>query len=59
MGQGRNAFKILTGKPTGKVLKRIRENTVRINHSKIGVNVRSYIDWFDVKLISELLLLQQ
>ena len=48
MEEGRRAFKILTGKPTGKrPLGRPRhrwEDSIRMNLKKIGINTRN---WFD------------
>ena len=48
MEEGRSAFKILTGKPTGKrPLGRPRrrwENNVRMNLEKIGINEGNWID---------------
>ena len=42
MEEGRSAFKILTGKPTGKrPLRRPRrrwEDNIRMNHEEIGIN---------------------
>ena len=46
--EGRSAFKILTGKPTGKVpLGRPRrrwEENIRIEHKEIGINTRNLVD---------------
>ena len=48
MEESRSAFKILTGKPTGKrPLGRHRrrwEDTIRMDLKEIGINAR---DWFD------------
>ena len=48
MEEGRSAFKILTGKPTGKrPLARPRrrwEDNIRINLKKIGINTRNWVD---------------
>ena len=45
MEEGRSAFKILTGKPTGKgPLERPRcrwENNIRIDFKEIGINTRN------------------
>ena len=46
--EGRSAFKILTGKPTGKrPLKRPRrrwEDNIRMDLEEIGINVGNWID---------------
>ena len=46
--EGRSAFKILTGKPTGKMpLGRPRrrwENNIRIDLKEIGINTRNWGD---------------
>ena len=48
MEEGRSAFKILTGKPTGKIpLERPRhkwEDNIRMNLEEIGINTRNSID---------------
>ena len=48
MEEGRSAFKILTGKPTGKrPLGRPRhkwEDNIRMNLKKIGINTRNWVD---------------
>ena len=48
MEEGRSAFKILTGKLTGKrPLGRSRprwEDNIRIDHKKIDINTRSWVD---------------
>ena len=48
MEEGRSAFKILTGKPTGKrhlVRPRRRwEDNVRMNLKKIGTNAGNWVD---------------
>ena len=48
MEEGRNAFKILTGKPTGKrPLGRPRrrwEDNIRINLEEIGINAGNSVD---------------
>ena len=47
-GGGRSAFKILTGKPTGKRPsgrpRRRWEDNVRINLKEIGINKRIWVD---------------
>jgi hypothetical protein len=47
MEEGRSAFKILTGKPTGKVpLRRPRhrwEDNIRIDLKKLGINTRNWV----------------
>ena len=46
--EGRSAFKILTGKPTGKIpLVRPRrrwEDNIRMNLKEIGINTRNWVD---------------
>ena len=48
MEEGRSAFELLTGKPTGKRplgrLRRRWEDNVRMDLKEIGINTR---DWFD------------
>ena len=48
MEESRSAFKILEGKPTGKKpLGRPRrrwEYNIRIDHKKIGINTRNWVD---------------
>ena len=48
MEEGRNAFKILTGRPTGKnplgKLRRIWEDNIRIDLKEIGINVRNFVN---------------
>ena len=48
MEEGRNAFKILTGKPTGKRppgrLRRRSEDNIRMNLKEIGINARNWVD---------------
>ena len=48
MEEGRSAFKILTGKPTGKIpLERPRrrwEDNIRIDFEEIGINVGKWVD---------------
>ena len=48
MEEGRNAFKILTGKPTGKrLLGRPRhrwEDNIRMDLEEIGINVGNWVD---------------
>ena len=47
MEEGRSAFKIVTGKPTGKRLlgrpRRRWENNIRMDLEKIGINVRNWV----------------
>ena len=47
MEEGMSAFKILTGKPTGKIpLGRTRhrwENTIRMDLKEIGINTRNWV----------------
>ena len=48
MEEGRSAFKILTGKPTGKRpierLRRTWEGNIRMDHEGIGINAGSWVD---------------
>ena len=48
MDEGRSAFKILTGKPIGKIhLGRPRhrwEDNIRMDLKEIGINVRNWVD---------------
>ena len=48
MEEGSNAFKILTGKPTGKrPLGRPRrrwEENIRMDHERIGINAGNWVD---------------
>ena len=48
MEEGRSAFKILTGKPTGKRHlgrpRRRREDNIRKDLKEIGINTRNWVD---------------
>ena len=48
MEEGRSAFKILTGKPTGKRLlgspRRRWEDNIRMDLKEIGINTRNWVD---------------
>ena len=48
MGEGRSAFKFLTGKPTRKKplrnSRRKREDNIRMHITEIGVNTRNWVD---------------
>ena len=48
MEEGRNAFKILTGKPTGKRPKgrprRRLEDSIRMDLEEIGINAGNWVD---------------
>ena len=48
MEEGKSAFKILTGKPSGKRPlgrpRRRREDNIRINLEKVGINVGYSVD---------------
>jgi hypothetical protein len=48
MEEGRSAFKILTGKPTGKRplgrCRRRREDNIRMDLDEIGINAGNWID---------------
>ena len=45
MEEGRGAFKMLAGKPTGKrpLWRRRWEDNIRINPKEIGVNTRNWV----------------
>ena len=48
MGEGRSAFKILTGKPTGKgplgTSRRRWEDNIRMDLEEIGINAGNWVD---------------
>ena len=44
MEEGRSAFKILTGKPTGKRLRRRWEDNIRMDLAEIGINAGNWVD---------------
>ena len=48
MEKGRNAFKILSGKPTGNIplgrLRRRWEDNTRMDLKEIGLNTRNWVD---------------
>ena len=48
MKEGRNAFKILTCKPTGKISlatpRRRCEDNIRMDLKEIGINTRHWVD---------------
>jgi hypothetical protein len=48
MEEGRSAFKILAGTPTGKISlgrpRRRREDNIRKDLKEIGINLRNWID---------------
>ena len=48
MEEGRSAFKILIGKPTGNRLlgrpRRRYEDNVRMDHEEIGINTGNWVD---------------
>ena len=47
--EGRSAFKILTGKPTGKRplgrLRRRWEDNIRMDHEEIDINAGNWVDY--------------
>ena len=49
MEEGRSAFKILTGKPTGKRSfgrpRRRWKDNIRMDLEEIGINARNWVDW--------------
>ena len=44
MEEGRSAFKILTGKPTGKKPSRRWEDSIRMDLEDIGINAGNWVD---------------
>ena len=44
MEKGRSAFKILTGKPTGRPRRRWEDN-IRMNLEEIGINAVKWVDF--------------
>ena len=50
MEEGRSAFKIVTGKPTGKIpLGRPRrrwEDSIRMDLKEMGINTRNWVDTY-------------
>ena len=44
MEEGRSAFKILTGKPTGKRPRRRWEDNIRMDLEEIGINAGNWVD---------------
>ena len=48
MGEGRSAFKIVTGKSSGKRPvgrpRRRWEDIIRMDHKDIGINTRNWVD---------------
>ena len=57
MEEGRSAFKILTGKPTGKIpLGRPRrrwEDNIRLDPEEIGINAGKWVIRFRMGIIGE------
>ena len=57
MEEGRSAFKILTGKPTGKrPLGKPRhrwEDNIRMELEEIGINARNWVDLAQDRIIGE------
>jgi len=57
MEEGRRAFKILTGKPTGKIPlgrpKRRWENNIRMNLKEIGITTRNWVESGQDRIIGE------
>ena len=44
MEESTSAFKILTGKPTGKKPRRRWEDNIRMDLEEMGINVRNWVD---------------
>ena len=46
MEEGRSAFKILRGKPTGEIPRHRRrwEDDTRMDYKEIGINTRNWVD---------------
>ena len=44
MEEGKSAFKILTGKPTGKRPSRRWEDNIRMDIEEIGINAGNWVD---------------
>ena len=44
MEEGRSAFKILTGKPTGRRPRHRLEDNIRMDLEEIGINVGNWVD---------------
>ena len=57
MEEDRSAFKILTGKPTGKrPLGRSRrrwDDNIRMDHEEIGINAGNWVDRLSIMIIGE------
>ena len=57
MEESRSAFKILTGKPAGKIslgrLKRRWEDNIRMKFKEIGINTRGWVDSARIGIIGE------
>ena len=55
MEEGRSAFKILTGKPTGKrplgKSRRRWENNIRMDLKEMGINTRNWVDSAQIGII--------
>jgi hypothetical protein len=62
MGEGRSAFKILTGKPEGKRSlgrpRRSWEDNIRMDLKEIGINTRNWVDSVRIGIIGEPLLIR-
>ena len=62
MGEGRSAFKILTGKPTGKrPLGRPRrswKDNIRMDLEDIGISAGNWVDWHRIGIIGEPLIIR-
>jgi hypothetical protein len=57
MEEGRSAFTILTGTPTGKRPsgrpRRRWEDNIRIDLKEIGINIRVGLIWLRIRIIGE------
>ena len=62
MGEGRSAFKILSGKPEGKRSlgrpRRSWEDNIRMDLKEIGINTRNWVDSVRIGIIGEPLLIR-
>ena len=57
MEEARSAFRMLTGKPTGRgPLGRPRrrwEDNIRMDLEEMGINTRNWVDWLRIGIIRE------
>ena len=55
MEEGRSAFKMLTGTPTGKIPLGRHKDNIRMDLREIAINTRSWVDLASIGIIGELL----